>query len=263
VLFAVDPDGAINPDNNTTLGDAALLDSADAIILAVRWRNYPDEVMKHFVDAYRRGVPIIALRTSTHAFKFSGPTYVWFNRFGKEVLGEEWVDHWGHHNFEATRAVIEPAAADSPLLNGVKDIFVPTDVYEVYPPADVKVLLRGQVLKGMKRDDSPADHPRRRKLDGIEQPINDPMMPIAWTRLFRNDADKTNRVFVTTMGAAIDFASEDLRRLLVNATYWAFDLPIPTRANVETVGTYQPRYFGSTKEGFKRGMKPRDFELRR
>jgi len=258
VLFAVDPDGTINPDNNTTLGDAAALDSADVIILAVRWRNYPDDVMKHFVDAYRRGVPILALRTSTHAFKLSSPTYAGFNRFGKDVLGEDWVDHWGHHNREATRAVVEPTASGNPLLNGVREIFGPTDVYEVYPPADVTVLLRGQVLEGMKPDDAPSTRFRHRKVGG-EQPINDPMMPIAWTRLHRNEAGHTNRIFVSTIGAAVDFRSEDLRRLLVNATYWALELPIPERAEVDTVGPYEPRYFGSKADGFRRGVTPGDF----
>lgn len=261
VLFAVEADGTINPDNNTTLGDAEALDSADLIVMALRWRNYPDAIMKHFVDAYRRGVPIVALRTSTHAFKLASPTYADFNRFGKNVLGEEWVDHWGHHNFEATRAVIDPGAAGDALLNGVKEIFGPTDVYEVYPPTDVKVLLRGQVLSGMKSDDAPANHPRKRKSDGVEQPINDPMMPVAWTRLYRNESGKTNRVLVTTMGAAVDLLSEDLRRLLVNGVYWGLGLPVPERADVTFVGPYAPRYFGSKADGFKRGMKPGDYGL--
>lgn len=261
VLFAVESDGTINPDNNTTLGDAGALDSADVIILAVRWRNYPDEVMSHFVQAYRRGVPILALRTSTHAFKLSSPTFAGFNRFGKEVLGEEWVDHWGRHGREATRGLVEPAAADDPLLNGVRDIFGPTDVYEAHPPADATVLLRGQVLAGMKPQDEPAAYLRQRKRDGGSQPVNDPMMPIAWTRLHRNDAGNVNRIFVSTIGAAVDFRSEDLRRLLVNATYWALELPIPARADVETVGPYEPRYFGSKADGFKRGMKPSDYGL--
>src|SRR3954452_22153164 len=68
VLFALDPDGTINPDNQKSLPDAEALDSADAIIMALRFRNWPDAQMKHFVDAYQRGVPIIGLRTSTHAF---------------------------------------------------------------------------------------------------------------------------------------------------------------------------------------------------
>src|SRR3989449_6033807 len=64
VLFAVDKDGTINPDNQISLPGAEALDSADAIVMLLRYRNYPDDQMKHFVDAYRRGVPIIGLRTS-------------------------------------------------------------------------------------------------------------------------------------------------------------------------------------------------------
>ena len=259
VLFALDPDGTINPDNIRTLGDAETLESADVIVMALRWRDYPDEVMQHFVAAYRRGVPIVALRTSTHAFKLTSPTYSWFNDFGEHVLGEEWVDHWGHHNHEATRAIVEPGAAADPLLNGVRDIFGPTDVYEVYPPADVKILLRGQVLAGMRPEDAPAQHRKRRQRDGVEQPVNDPMMPLAWTRLHHNSAGRVNRVFVTTMGASVDFKSQDLRRLVVNAVHWALALPIPERADVAFVDPFEPRYFGSTEKGFQRGLRPEDY----
>jgi hypothetical protein len=259
VLFALDPDGTINPDNIRTLGDAAVLASADVIVMALRWRDYPDDVMQHFVDAFRRGVPIVALRTSTHAFKLSSPTYASFNAFGKHVLGEDWVEHWGHHNHEATRAVIEPDRESHPLLRGVRDIFGPTDVYEVYPPRDAKILLRGQVLRGMRPDDPPAQHRKQRQSDRIEQPVNDPMMPLAWTRLHRNDAGGTNPIFLTTMGASVDFESEDLRRLVVNAVYWALDLPVPRRADVAFVGRFEPRYFGSTEQGFRRGLRPEDY----
>ena len=65
VLFALDPDGTINPDNTHSLPDAQALDTADAVVMLLRYRAWPDEQMKHFVDAYRRGVPIVALRTST------------------------------------------------------------------------------------------------------------------------------------------------------------------------------------------------------
>src|SRR5438093_4456552 len=70
VLFAVDPDGTINPENSKSLPGAEALDSADGVVMLLRYRAWPDAQMKHFVDAYRRGVPIVALRTSTHAFKF-------------------------------------------------------------------------------------------------------------------------------------------------------------------------------------------------
>ncbi len=259
VLFALDPDGVINPDNIRSLADAAALDTADVIIMALRWRDYPDEQMKHFVDAYRRGVPIIALRTSTHAFKNSEGRYIDFANFGQNVLGEDWVDHWGHHNHEATRAVVEPGAENEPLLNGVRDIFGPTDVYEVYPPSDVRILLRGQVLAGMQPDSPPATHTKKRRSDGVEQPVNNPMMPLVWTRLHRNDAGRENKILVSTIGASVDFESEDLRRLIVNGVYWALDLPIPDHADVAYVDPLKPRYFGSTIHGYQRGMRPADY----
>src|ERR1043166_7344884 len=73
VLFAIDPStGAINPNVQTNLPNAEALDSADVIVMLLRYRHWPDDQMKHFVDAYLAGKPIIALRTSTHAFNYDG-----------------------------------------------------------------------------------------------------------------------------------------------------------------------------------------------
>jgi hypothetical protein len=261
VLFAVDNDGTIDPNNSASLPGAEALDSADAIVMLLRFRAYPDETMKHFVDAYRRGVPIVGLRTSTHAFKSPGnqSAYKEFAGFGKQVLGEQWVNHWGKHKQEATRGIIEPSAKEDPMLRGVKDIFGDTDVYEAYPPADAKILVRGQVLKGMKPTDRPADYKKKRASDKQEQGINDPMMPVAWTRLYKNDAGKENKIFCTTMGAATDLQSEGLRRLVVNAVYWGLGLLVPARADVTYVDEYQPSMYGF--KGFKKGVKPADLAI--
>src|SRR5689334_20856623 len=110
VLFALDPDGTINPENNASLSNPQALDTADVIVTSLRWRRWPDDPMKHFVDAYLRGVPIVALRTSTHPFNYRGndsDTYKSYNRFGKRVIGEDWVSHWGNHKSEATKGIIE------------------------------------------------------------------------------------------------------------------------------------------------------------
>ncbi len=119
VLFPLAPDGTINPDHNTSLGDAAQLDTADGLVLALRFRQWPDEVMRRFAAAVARGVPIVALRTSTHAFRFPANhpgAYKHFNDFGRTVLGENWVSHWGANRRGATRGVIEPGAESHPLL---------------------------------------------------------------------------------------------------------------------------------------------------
>ena len=262
VLFSLDPDGTINPNNQTNLPGAEALDSADAIVMLLRFRNWPDDQMKHFVDAVDRGVPIIGLRTATHSFAIKGgTTYASFNGFGKKVLGEHWVNHWGSHKKEATRAIIEPDNNDSPLLNGVSDIFVTTDVYEAYPPADATILLRGQVLKGMNPTDPPADYKKKRSTDKVEQGVNDPMMPIAWSRIYKDEkTGKENRVFCTTMGAATDLQSEDLRRLIVNAVYWGLEMPVPAKADVTYVDDYKPSPYGFGE--FRKGTKPDDYALK-
>src|SRR3954466_2670294 len=180
VLFSIDPaTHTINPNLHTNMPDAEALDSADAIVMLLRFREWPDEQMKHFVNAYLSGKPIIALRTSTHAFNYSPGSksayknYSWNGTewpggFGKQVLGETWVSHHGAHKKEATRGVIESSAKSDPILRGIKDIFGDTDVYTANPPADVRILLRGQVLAGM-TPDSPA----------VEGAKNNPMQPVA------------------------------------------------------------------------------------
>ena len=95
--FALDPDGTINPENQRSLPGSEALDSADGIVMALRFRRWPDDAMRRFAKAVARGVPITALRTSTHAFLFPNghPTsFRPFNNFGREVLGENWVSHW-------------------------------------------------------------------------------------------------------------------------------------------------------------------------
>ena len=49
VLFAIDKDGTINPNLNNIPGLEAL-DHADAMIIFTRFRDLPDEQMKHIVD---------------------------------------------------------------------------------------------------------------------------------------------------------------------------------------------------------------------
>lgn len=124
VLISVSPDGKIDPDAGTSLDHPEALDTADAIVMLIRFRKWPDAAMKHFDAAMKRGVPGIALRTSTHPFQFPKSSgFRDYNSFGKRVLGEKWVCHWGKHKLEATRGVIEDANSSDPLLNGVSDVF--------------------------------------------------------------------------------------------------------------------------------------------
>lgn len=257
VLFSIDKaTGAIDPNVVDNEPGIEALDSADLCVMLLRHRHWPDAQMKHFVDYYLSGKPIIALRTSTHAFSNVG-TYAryhwqskdWPGGFGKQVLGETWVSHWGKHKSQATGGVIEAAAKEEPILRGVADIFGDTDVYEAHPPADVAVLVRGAVLQGMNRTDPP-----------IEGKKNDPMQPIVWTRAYKNEAGKTNKILTTTMGSATDILNEGLRRIIANGAYWALGLEIPTQGSkVDLVGEYKPTMYGF--KGFIKGVKPADHAL--
>ena len=259
VLFAINPaDGTIDPVTLTNIPGMAALDSADLCVMGLRFRELPDEQMKHFVDYLNPGKPIIALRTSTHAFayehnhqspyaKYDWQSKEWPGGFGRQVLGETWVDHHGAHGKESTAGVINPRYKDNPILRGVEDLWVPTDVYTVTRlPADATVLVWGEVLKGMKPTDPP--------VEGVK---NNPMMPVVWLRNYQG-----SKIFTTTMGAAVDLQNESLRRMLVNAAYWATGLAdkIPAKADVNYVGEYKPLWFGFGK--FAKGVKPEDLELK-
>jgi len=95
----------------------------------------------------------------------------------------------------------------------------------------------------------------------VEGKKNEPMMPLIWTRDYATEGGKTSRILTTTMGAATDLESEGLRRLLVNACYWAVGMEdeVPPKADVDYVGEFKPTNFGFGK--FKPGVKPADLEL--
>ncbi|MFM8433892.1 MAG: hypothetical protein ACKOBP_00900, partial [Planctomycetia bacterium] len=110
----------------------------------------------------------------------------------------------------------------------------------------------GKVLEGM-TPGSPA-------VTGDDAKKNEPMMPIAWAKTYAIDGGPKGRVFTTTMGSSTDLASTGLRRLVVNACYWALGMEdrIPPAANVELVGPYEPTPFGF--KGHKQGVKPADLQ---
>jgi hypothetical protein len=266
VLFALDPDGTINPKATKSLSNPEALDTADLVLMLLRFRAWPDETMARFDKYLQAGKPIVALRTSTHAFNGfakGSPRETWnYNNqggFGKRVLGETWLTHWGRHKVEATRGVIEESQKANPLLRGITNIFGDTDVYEAYPPSDATILVRGLVLKGMTPESEPADYRKVRSTDKQEQGVNDPPMAVAWTRLYKNESGTTNRILTTTMGAATDLENEGLRRLIVNGVYWGLGMNVPVKADVAYVDEYIPSFYGF--DGFRKGLRPSDFEL--
>jgi hypothetical protein len=262
VLFAINPkDGTIDPTVQTNTPGLAALDSADLCVMGLRYREWPDADMKHFVDYLERGKPIIALRTSTHAFDytrnkqspyahFSHDAKTWPGGFGQQVLGETWINHHGIHGKQSTRGVINEAERTHPILRGVTDIWGPSDVYGIiHLPTNATVLVWGKVLAGMKPTDPP-----------LEGPKNNPMMPVVWVRDYTGASGTTNKIVTTTMGSADDLESAGLRRLVINACFWATGLSerIHANASADYVGDFQATPFGFNK--FKRGLKPADLQ---
>ena len=260
VLFAINPEtGEIDPEVQTNIPGLHHLDSADMMVLFTRFRELPDEQMKYVVDYTNAGKPVMGLRTATHAFSYSrdleSPYAKYsFNSedfeggYGRQVLGETWVNHHGHHGKESARGVIDEAMQDHPILKGVDDVWGLSDVYGINSlTGDSKVLIHGQVLVGMDPTDAP-------KPDTTT-------MPMVWIKTYTGDEGNTSRVLNTTMGASVDLESEGLRRLLVNGCYWCMEMEdaIPDKSVVDYVGDYSPTFFGFGT--FIKGVCPEDHAL--
>lgn len=276
VLFAIDPtDGTINP-NASNIPGLEALQKADLLVLFTRFRDLPDEQMKHIVDYLDAGKPVVGIRTATHAFNIKpGKTYAKYSYnakdqnyadgFGRQVLGETWINHHGRHGVQSTRGILVKGQEEHPILRGIRDgdIWGPTDVYGVRLPlpGDSQPLVLGQVLSGMKPDDAPAGPAEDRKTKKTSDP-NEPMMPIAWTKTYLGSAGNRGRVFCSTIGAANDLNNEGTRRLLVNGSYWAAGLEdkIAASSDVGLVGDYQPSNFKFN--GFKPGMRVEEHQLK-
>lgn len=263
VLFAINPEtGDIDPNYQKNIPGLEALETADLMIIATRFRGLPDDQMKYIDDYLKAGKPIIGMRTATHAFKFDDPSSMyakysfnskvpgWEGGFGKKILGETWINHHGHHGHEGTRGLVDGLAERSkhPVITGVKDIWGPTDVYGITAvPDGADVLIWGASTAGMTPESS----------INWEKSI----IPVAWTKSYTYaPGSQEGRVLTTTMGAATDLTSADLRRMIVNGVYWAMHMEdqVTEDFNVSIVGDYNPTEFGFN--GYVKGKKPVDYE---
>ncbi len=253
-------DDFIDPNNQSGLRGLQALESADLMIVLTRFRQPSEEEAAHVTRFLNAGKPVIGLRTATHAFtgraKFGdGDSAIAFGDFGMRVLGERWVRHHGGHKRQGCRGVPETANGDHPILRGATDLFAPSDVYGVehLTEADT-ILLRGAVTESL-APDSPI----------LTGKLNDPMQPLAWLhRYTAPDGKTTGESFCTTAGASVDFVSEGLRRLVVNACYHLTGLDVPAKANVDFVDPFYPSFYGFIqKEGWyeKASRRPEDLAL--
>jgi type 1 glutamine amidotransferase len=256
VFFTIDPaTGFIEPGSSAIAGLEALR-SADLMVVFLRFQDFPDAEMRHIVDYLERGGPVVGFRTATHAFQIKRPDapflkYTWNWKgpgfeggFGRQILGETWVSHYGRNHQQSSRLVLQRELEGHPILRGVKDVWVQSGGYTASPMPGSEVLAVGRILDGM----TPGSPPAR---DKTEQPV-------AWVRTYGSGSGAQARVFTTTHGASEDLLDDGFRRMSINAILWAAGLEEAIRTDGETgfVGPFRPSTFNFG--GFVKGMKPMD-----
>ncbi len=202
-------DNELHGGEGNNIDGLEVLETADLLVLYLRFRQLPDDQLALLQKYIDRGGPIVAFRTTTHAFNYEGddPRAELWNSFGARELGAPWIYHYGHGaSTDAT------TVGEHPILAGVRPEFhVRSWTYHVrpdYPPKDANILVQGRPVlpEGDRGDD---------------ETVN----PIAWTHTHSGDG----RVFTTTMGHPEDFSVSDFRRLIVNGVYWCLESEAPQR----------------------------------
>lgn len=255
VFFTTDPKtGFIDPGSSNITGLEALK-TADLLVIFLRFQDFPDDQMRHIVDYLDRGGPVVGFRTATHAFQIVRPDspflkYTWKGvegypgGFGRQILGETWVSHYGSNHKQSSRLLLQPDQAAHPILRGVKDVWVQSGGYTANPIEGSHILATGQILDGMTPDAAPAKDKQS--------------LPVAWYRTYASASGKAGRVFATTHGASEDLLNDGFRRMAINACLWAAGLEariLPT-SDVSFVGPYHPSTFNF--DGHVKGVKPAD-----
>lgn len=191
-------------DRNQLPGIEVLAD-ADLALFSIRRRVLPENqlaIVRKFIAA---GKPLVALRTSSHAFVLANDKKppaglsAWPD-FDREVLGCHYSNHYGNKLQTVVR--VAPGAGENPLLTGVQtsEFRVASSLYKSRPLAEAAVpLLVGRA------GDAPTEE------------------PVAWT-VRRKDG---GRVFYTSLGHPGDFKEPSVAHLLRNGIYWAAGLTVP------------------------------------
>jgi len=212
--FAADPIDASTADvkSKTAITDAGRIKGrADAIVLFMRFAQLRDEDLAHVLAPTLGGLPLVAFRTSTHAFQYpeGSPNAKWNSQYGERFLGTPWRFHHGHRS--RTRIVPPTAeAAAHPILRGVSipadGLIVPSWLYQVEPlPADCRVLLWGEAIDS-------------------ESPGATQRQPIVWVREIARDAKPAlpqQRIAVTTLGHPGDFSLAEVRVITAQMIAWS------------------------------------------
>lgn len=174
-----------------TIPGLEALQTADLVVLLVRRMTLPEKELNEIKAYIKSGRPLVALRTSSHAFEN-------WKEFDAQVLGGNYRGH--HGNRLKTTVTIVPEARNHPILKGVTSFVSDGSLYRTSPlHSNATPLLMGTV----------EGHPPE---------------PLAWTR-----EEKGARVFYTSLGHPHDFKEESFLNLLHNGIEWALGKPLEAR----------------------------------
>ncbi|HAN98788.1 MAG TPA: nicotinamidase [Planctomycetaceae bacterium] len=215
------------PDDPSDLAGWRELDRADVIVLSVRRRTPPVEQLDALRRAVERGVPVVGIRTASHAFALregepAEGRGVW-PEFDHLVLGGNYHDHYGNRNPGDPPTILQvaPEAIDHPLVAGLASDAWPTTswLYKTGPLAPgATLLMTGQVGEHLPE-------------------------PLAWTYVNR----WSGRVFYTSLGHPDDFDNANfrtlLRRAIVRTAGLEGDVELPIPGGVRTAAP--PRIRGA------------------
>ena len=188
--FAVETVMLQRPDDQKVQSIPGLqaLREADLAVLFVRRMTLPESELAEIRKYLGAGKPLVALRTSSHAFEN-------WKDFDTEVLGGNYQGH--HGNKLKTTVNVRDDAQRNPLLNGVNGFVSEGSLYKNTPlRMKAKILLIGSV----------EGHPPE---------------PVAWTHEY-----KGARIFYTSLGHPSDFKEESFRNLVRNGMEWALQKPL-------------------------------------
>ncbi len=136
-------------DNPHSIPGMETLTQADLVVLYVRRRSLPAGQMRLFKNYLKSGKPLLALRTSSHAWhtRHRGPkNQVEWKTFDPEVLGGNYRGHYGKG--AKTKIAAVPGMAAHPALEGVdiQQLIGQGSLYRVSPLATaVQVILTGEI----------------------------------------------------------------------------------------------------------------------
>jgi nicotinamidase-related amidase len=183
-----------------------ILNDADLVITCIRRRALEPVKMQIIKDYLNSGKPLLAIRTSSHAFDAKGTVsrsgggvvasdvpvsdqLAQWPEFDREVLGGNYQGHYGHLK-EGTNCTIVPGMENHPVLKGVapEGFMSPNWLYINRPlrSENIQVLMIGSI---------PGQHPE----------------PLLWI----NNKDN-GKVVYTSLGHWDDWKIESFRNLMFN-----------------------------------------------